>query len=129
MSASSKLTAVIIDDNDVSRSMLRHILNSEQRFKVVGEAGNGMLGLQLVERLNPDFVCLDVEMHESDGLDTLAQIKRQWPSQIVLMVTGSKDARTVKTAMETGASGYVVKPFYPDALLRAIDSAFSKRGI
>lgn len=125
-----KLNVLIIDDNDVSRSMLRHIMSSEPRFRIAGVAGNGTLGLQMAERLLPDIVCLDIVMSNGpDGLDVLAELKARWPSMIVLMVTGSKEADTVKAAMQNGANGYIVKPFNPAALLQAVDRAIDKAGI
>jgi two-component system chemotaxis response regulator CheY len=127
MSRNKKLGVLIVDDNDVSRSMLRHILASEEDYRIVGVAGNGSLALQMAERLSPDIVCLDiVMMNGPDGLDVLAQIKKRWPQMIVLMVTGSKDAQTFKTATEHGADGYIVKPFNPGTLLEAVERAVAK---
>ena len=57
----SNVTVLIIDDSDVSRSMLRHILASH-KYQVVGEAGNGSLGMELAERLRPHLICLDIQM-------------------------------------------------------------------
>jgi DNA-binding NarL/FixJ family response regulator len=65
-------------------------------------------------------------MNGIDGLEVLAEIKQQWPSTAVLMVTGSKDAQTVKSAMQSGADGYIVKPFVPAALLSAVEKALIK---
>ncbi|MBI1891339.1 MAG: response regulator transcription factor [Burkholderiales bacterium] len=118
-----KRKVLIIDDNEVSRSMLRHILNSDQKYQVIGLAGNGSLGLQMIGRLLPDIVCLDVVMNGIDGLEVLTQIKQTWPGTTVLMVTGSKDAETVKNAQQNGADGYIVKPFNPATLLAAVEQA------
>lgn len=127
MKRNRQLGVLIVDDNDVSRSMLRNILSSEENYRILGVAGNGVLALQMAERLAPDIVCLDiVMMNGPDGLDVLAQIKERWPRMLVLMVTGSKDAQTVRNAMQSGADGYIVKPFNPGALLQAIERALLK---
>jgi len=126
MDSTGKYTILIIDDNDVSRSMLRHILSSEARYKVIGEAGSGKLGLEMAERHKPDIVCLDIHMQDSNGLDILRKIKTQWPQMIVLMVTGNKDRASILEAVQGGASGYLVKPFNPAGLLSTIEQAIAK---
>jgi two-component system chemotaxis response regulator CheY len=126
MHSIGKYTILIIDDNDVSRSMLRHILSSDVRYKVIGEAGSGKLGLDMTERHKPDIICLDIHMHDSNGLDILRQIKAQWPKIIVLMVTGNNDRATILEAVQGGASGYLVKPFNPAALFNTIEQAITK---
>ncbi|MGZ3236082.1 MAG: response regulator [Burkholderiaceae bacterium] len=126
MDGTGKYTILIIDDNDVSRSMLRHILSSEVRYKVIGEAGSGKLGMDMAERHKPDIICLDINMQDSNGLDILRQIKTQWPQMIVLMVTGNNDRATILEAVQGGASGYLVKPFNPVALLSTIEQAITK---
>lgn len=123
-----QLGVLLIDDNDVSRAMLRNIITSEPAYKFVGQASNGTLGLEMVARLMPDIVCLDVVMDHLGGLEVLEKIKQKWPLMIVLMVSGNKDAETVKTAIQHGADGYIVKPFNPGALLKAIELARFKRG-
>ncbi|HEY8102054.1 MAG TPA: response regulator transcription factor [Burkholderiaceae bacterium] len=126
MDSTGKYTILIIDDNDVSRSMLRHILSSEVRYKILGEAGSGKLGLDMAERHRPDIVCLDIHMQDSNGLDILRQIKTRWPQIIVLMVTGNNDRASIVEAVQGGASGYLVKPFNPAGLLSTIEQAIAK---
>jgi two-component system chemotaxis response regulator CheY len=126
MDINGNYTILVIDDNDVSRSMLRHILSSEVRYKVIGEAGSGKLGLEMAERLRPDIVCLDIQMQDSNGLDILRQIKSQWPQMIVMMVTGNNDRNSIAEAVQGGASGYLVKPFNPMSLLTTIEQAIAK---
>ncbi|MGZ3159909.1 MAG: response regulator [Burkholderiaceae bacterium] len=126
MNSAAKYTILIIDDNDVSRSMLRHILSSDVRYKVIGEAGSGKLGLEMAERHKPHIICLDIHMQDSNGLEILRQIKTQWPQIIVLMVTGNNDRASIVEAGQGGASGYLVKPFNPAGLLNTIEQAIAK---
>ena len=121
----ANVTVLIIDDNDVSRSMLRHILASE-RYRVVGEAGNGRLGLELAERLKPNIICLDINMPTANGIEVLRQVKESLPQAEVLMVTGNNDRESVTEAMQLGAAGYIVKPFNPTTLLRTLEQAVLK---
>ena len=119
------VTVLIVDDNDVSRSMLRHVLANE-KYQVVGEAGNGQLGLELAERLQPMLICLDIMMPATNGLDVLKRVKEILPQTEVLMVTGNSDRESVMQAVQNGAAGYIVKPFNPGTLLRTVEQAVQK---
>jgi two-component system chemotaxis response regulator CheY len=123
MGSQQKLTILIIDDNDVSRTMLRFILSSVPRYEVVGEASTGLRGMALVEQLHPELVCLDVMLPDANGIDLLSQIKQKWPRTAVLMVSGNSDSATVVTAVQGGAAGYLVKPFNPANLLGTVEKA------
>jgi two-component system chemotaxis response regulator CheY len=79
----------------------------------------------LAERHKPDIVCLDIHMQDSNGLDILRQIKKQQPQTIVLMVTGNNDRNSITEAVESGANGYLVKPFNPAGLLDSIELAIA----
>ena len=72
MSSDQKITVVVVDDNDVSRRMLCHIVASDERYIVVGEAQGGIVGRQLTELLQPNVVCLDINMPDVNGIALLA---------------------------------------------------------
>ena len=110
MATQDRLCVFIIDDNEMTRSVLRMIIQGDA-YDVVGDAANGKSGLERVLKLRPDVVCLDVLMPDSDGLEVLEQIKQALPQTIVLMVTASNDRATVQTALQRGANGFIVKPF------------------
>lgn len=101
---------LIVDDNDIMRALLRGLLR-DQEFHVIGEAKTGVGALELVERLQPDIVCMDVVMPEMDGLEALNEIRRTHPDVAVVMVTGNASPENVREAIQNGASGFIVKPF------------------
>ncbi len=101
---------LIVDDNDMMRTLLRGILRAEE-FDVVGEARNGSAAVDMCERLKPDIVCLDVMMPEMDGLAALRSIKAAQADIDVVMITANASPDNVKEAMDNGASGFIVKPF------------------
>ncbi len=121
-----KTSILLIDDNDVSRAMLRFILSSKPQYEVIGEAASGSHGLEMMQQMQPDLVCLDVMMPDMNGLDVLKQIKQQWPRTVVMMVTGSSDSATVLQAVQGGAGGYIVKPFNPPTLLGTVGQALAQ---
>ena len=120
MAKSRVFSVFIIDDNDITRSMLRMIIQGE-KYNVVGEANNGISGMERVLKFRPDIVCLDVLMPNSDGLEVLSQIKQAMPQTLVLMVTASNDRETVMTAIQRGASGFILKPFSTGVVLDTLD--------
>ncbi|MES2353959.1 MAG: response regulator [Pseudomonadota bacterium] len=120
------VNVLIVDDSGVMRALLRTILRSDH-FNVIGEAGDGIKALEIVEMLKPDLVCLDIEMPEMSGLETLSQLKSKYPNIIVVMVTASNVAADVQEALTNGADGYILKPFNVgkvlDTLLNACEKA------
>ncbi len=101
---------LLVDDNDLMRTLLRGILRSES-CQVVGEAKNGLIALDLIERVLPDVVFLDVMMPEIDGLEALQNIKEKHPEIRVIMITGNPSVENVQESIQGGASGFIVKPF------------------
>lgn len=105
-----KTTVVIADDNDMMRSILRAMLRGDA-YEVVGEARNGTQAVEIVTRLKPQIVCLDVMMPEKDGLEALQEINDALPDTTVVMITANADPDTVQMSIMSGAKGYIVKPF------------------
>lgn len=101
---------IVVDDNDVLRSLLRAILR-DQGFQLVGEGKTGIAALELTQRHHPHIVCLDIEMPEMDGLKALREIKRTAAETRVIMITGKADTANVRESIKGGASGFIVKPF------------------
>lgn len=117
---------VIAEDNAVAREVLRGIIRRDERLRLVGEAVNGQIALELVESLRPDLVCLDVLMPGLDGLAVLRSITEQYPETRVILVTGQSTSEVVAEALKQGACGFVVKPFSAEKLLRAIHGALNR---
>lgn len=110
---------VIIEDNEVSRALLRTILRSDG-YEVIGEGHDGQSGLALAVRLAPDLVCLDVVMPKLDGMQVLAELRRELPEVPVLMITGHTDREAVQSMIKGGAAGIVVKPFNAKKVLEEV---------
>ena len=125
MNERSHYNLLIAEDNPVVREVLRGVIRHDDRLRIVGEAANGQLALELVESLKPDLVCLDVLMPGLDGLSALKTIKEKYPDTRVILVTGQSTSEVVSEALKLGASGFVVKPFNANQLLRAVYNALS----
>ena len=117
---------MIVDDNDLTRTLLRGILRGDD-CEVIGEASNGEQGLEMALRLRPNVVFLDVIMPKASGLEVLEQLRTELPETAVLMVTGTADRETVQAAITGGAAGYIVKPFNAARVLDAVRQALDKQ--
>ena len=111
---------MIVDDNDMMRSILRAMLRGEE-YEVVGEARNGNIAVDMADRLKPDIVCLDVMMPEKDGLEALSEIKAARPETEIVMITSNADPDTVQESIMNGASGFIVKPFNAARVLDTLE--------
>ncbi|MGE5470855.1 MAG: response regulator [Bacteroidota bacterium] len=121
-----RTSIIIVDDNDMMRSVLRAMLRGEH-YEVIGEARNGNIAVEMAERLKPDIVCLDVMMPEKDGLEALCEIKTARPETEVVMITGNADPGTVQQAIMNGASGFIVKPFNAARVLDTLEKVAARR--
>jgi len=118
--AGKRTSIMIVDDNDMMRSILRGMLRGEE-YEIVGEARNGSIAVDMAERLKPDIVCLDVMMPEKDGLEALSEIKAARPETEVVMITSNADPDTVQESIMSGASGFIVKPFNAARVLDTLE--------
>jgi two-component system chemotaxis response regulator CheY len=113
---------LIVDDNDLMRSLLRGILRNED-YEVIGEARNGAVALEFIAKERPEIVFLDVLMPEMDGLEALHAIKTKFPETIVIMVTGSPSFANVQESIKHGAGGVIVKPFNSGKVIETLNRA------
>jgi two-component system chemotaxis response regulator CheY len=120
---------VIAEDNAVVREVLRGIIRQDKRLKLVGEAANGELALELVAIHEPDLLCLDILMPGLDGLAVLRRMREEHPDTRVIIVTGQSTSEVVAEALKLGAHGFVVKPFNAEKLLRTIHGALALRTV
>jgi response regulator NasT len=115
---------VIADDEALIRMGLRAMLE-EAGYRVVGEASDGRRAVELVQRLRPDLVFLDVKMPQMDGLAAAASIQELCPTPVVLL-TAYSERELVKQAQQAGVLAYLVKPIKEEDLVPAIEVALAR---
>jgi two-component system chemotaxis response regulator CheY len=118
---------LVVDDDMLIREVLKAILRSEG-FKVVGEARDGEAGIAQTDALRPDVVCLDINMPGMSGLDALKVLREKFPQVRVVMITGEASTGTVRDAVSSGASGYIIKPFNAKRVSAVLRTAFKLPG-
>ncbi len=122
MSEKRVLRVLIVDDYDMTRTLLRIILRG-QNFEVVGDATDGQMAVEMCQRLKPDIMLLDVVMPKMNGLEVLAKLKSMNALPLVLMVTSAEEESVVSQAMQSGASGYILKPFNTASVIETLNEA------
>lgn len=102
------LTVALVDDSEHQRHYLGRILK-QQRIRIVGEADNGLSGLDMVRRVKPHFAVLDIVLPQMSGLEVLRQLVAEPDPPVCLMASGSMQRK--EHAMKWGAKGFLVKPY------------------
>jgi len=111
---------LIADDHHVVRRGLVFFLNTQKDIEIVGEAKNGREAVELVKKLQPDVVLMDLVMPEMDGIQATREIKQCLPNTEIMMLTSFSDQDHVIPAIEAGAAGYQLKDIEPDELVASI---------
>ncbi len=113
---------IIVDDASIMRIRLREIL--EKEYAIVAEASNGEEALQMYSEHAPDFLTLDITMPQMNGLEALKSILSLHPEARIVIVSAVGQKQIVFEALEAGARDFIVKPFDPDRVLKAIRRLF-----
>ena len=117
---SDVIRTVLVDDHPVYRDGLSVLLGSIDGVEVVGTASDGAESLEVVARLKPDVVVMDIQMPVMDGVEATRRIVAQHPEIGIVVLTMSEDDETVFDAMRAGARGYLLKGARQDDISRAI---------
>lgn len=116
----SKTKILLVDDQVLFREGLRTLLETQEDFEVVGEAGNGREALEIAERIVPDIVLMDLRMPVLDGVAATRQLLSSGLGCRVIMLTTFNDDEYIFDGLRAGASGYLLKDASADELMVAI---------
>ena len=115
------IRVLLVDDQTLVRAGLRIILESEPGIRVIGEAADGAVALNQARELDPDVICMDVQMPGVDGLSaTRSIIDDPEIHSAVLMLTTFDREDYLFAALQHGASGFILKNSTPEALIAAV---------
>jgi CheY-like chemotaxis protein len=121
------IRVVIADDHQMVRQGLVVMLNDEDDVTIVGQAANGQEALDVVRRIHPDVVLMDVTMPVMDGTEATLAIKREMPDVQVIGLSMHTDAHMASRMREAGAAGYIIKSGQIDELVDTIRRAIDDR--
>lgn len=114
---------LIVDDHAIVREGLRLLLEDVPTLEVVGEAANGQQALALAAALRPEVVLLDLAMPVLGGLETARRLRAAQPECRILVLTSFAEDQDVRTAMQLGVAGYLLKDVLKADLVAAIERA------
>ena len=117
-----KKTILIIDDHPLFREGLKAIIERDNRFEVVGEAGNGREGLRLAKELKPDLALVDMSLPDQSGIQLTRELKNASLKTRIMMITMHSKVDYIVKAFRAGATGYVVKESASERLLQGMDT-------
>lgn len=113
-------TILLADDHAVVRQGLKALLEDEPNFTVVGEAGNGLEAIRMVNELNPEVLVLDIMMDDISGIEVARQVRKNSPNTAIVVLSMYGDKKHVLEALQAGAKAYVVKKSVTSELIEAV---------
>ncbi len=122
-----KKTIVVIEDHTLIRELWVKIYNEKGDIEVVGDSGDFEEGIELVKKLQPDIVSLDINLNDASGFDAVPLIKEYSPNSRILVVSMHIQLNYLKQMMELGVMGYVTKSSSHTELFKAIDEIMEGR--
>ncbi|MGQ4512478.1 response regulator [Streptomyces sp. DW26H14] len=121
--APETVTLLLVDDHPVVRDGLRGMFESSPGFRVLGEASNGVEGVELALRLDPDVVLMDLRMPGGGGVAAITELGRRGARAKVLVLTTYDTDSDTLPAIEAGATGYLLKDAPREELFTAVRAA------
>ncbi len=117
-----KWPVILADDHVLFRLGLRRILQERDDLEILGEAGDGVELLNLLNTLDPAIIFLDISMPNLRGIEVIPEVRRLCPAAKILVLTMHKEEEYLYQAISAGADGYVVKEDAEKELFSAIES-------
>lgn len=108
-SPAKQITTVLVDDHHLLRQGIISMLSELSDLKVVGEAGDGIEGLRVIDKTKPDVAILDITMKGLSGIEMIPRIKSISPQTKIVMYTMHENSDFIQQAMQAGAKGFVLK--------------------
>jgi NarL family two-component system response regulator LiaR len=115
------INVLIVDDHAVVRQGLRMLLESQPQIKVVGEAPDGALAVEMAQKLEPDVILMDLLMPGMSGIEAIRRLRELKIPSKVLVLTSTLEDQLVKQALQAGAQGYVLKAIRSAELVQSIE--------
>lgn len=120
MKTHRKIKLLLADDHKIVRDGIISLLQNENDLEITGEAENGQIAVQQVEKLHPDLVIMDINMPVMDGIKSTEIISKEFPETKILALTMTNEQEHIKNMISAGAGGYILKNSGKTELIDAI---------
>lgn len=114
------LSVIIVEDHEFMRTGLAFAVRKKSPFDLVGEAGDGIEALALVEEKQPNLVVMDIGMPRMDGVTAAQQIKEKYPEIKVIMLTSRQNEDEIRASITAGADAYCMKDISVEKLIQVM---------
>lgn len=121
------VTLVLADDHTILRQGLRALLEDEPDFRVLDEAADGLEALDLVSKLHPNILIVDIIMPRMNGLEVVRQVHEAYPDTKTIVLSMHAKEAYVTEAIKNGASAYVLKEAETGQLVKAVNEVMAGR--
>ena len=116
----SDIRVLIADDHPIVCQGIRNLLDPAQGITVIGEAKNGAEALEMIERMLPDVVLLDMELPDINGVEVVKRVLENKFSVRILGLSSHDDRQYISEMLALGTAGYLIKDEVPDAIIEAV---------
>ena len=114
------MRVLLVDDHPIMRAGIRLLLENERDIEIVGEADNGLQGVEMCQSLKPDVVIMDISMPDLDGFEATRRITQTMPGTRVLVLTMYDSEEHFFEILQAGAAGYIPKKAAPTDLIAGL---------
>ncbi len=130
MTSGSIITLIVVDDHPIVRDGLVGLLGSQPGLMIVGEAADGVEALQVVEHRDPDVVVMDLRMPGMGGVEAIKRLRAADPERprVLVLTTYDTDSE-IRSALQAGADGFLLKDAGRDELVRAVSEVAAGRTV
>ena len=117
-----QIRVLLIEDHFLARVALHSVLSGHPQIQIVGEAGDGELGISMYRTLRPDVVVLDLRLPRTSGFDVITSLRKEFPAVRIVVLSNYQGSEDVYRAVRSGAMAYLTKDASGEELLSAIQS-------
>jgi DNA-binding NarL/FixJ family response regulator len=122
-----KIKVMIVDDHEVVREGLKQLLEIGDGLEVIAQASSGLKCLEMLEKVSPDLIFMDVRMPGISGIETTRLVHQKYPAIKIIMLTIYEDDQYVTEAIQAGAQAYVLKKVQREELVKIVQHVMENR--